>query len=73
MGDMIKLTADDGFTFNAYQAKPEGKPKGCVIVIQEIFGVNRHIRNDTDKFARHGYMAVAPCVFDRIEPGIELG
>jgi len=73
MGEMIKLTADDGFTFNAYQAKPAGKPKGCVIVIQEIFGVNRHIRNDTDKFARHGYMAVAPSVFDRIEPGIELG
>ena len=73
MGEMIKLTADDGFTFSAYQAKPEGKPKGCVIVIQEIFGVNRHIRNDTDKFARHGYMAVAPAVFDRIQPGIELG
>ena len=73
MGETIKLTADDGFTLSAYQAKPEGKPKGCIIVIQEIFGVNAHIRRDTDKFARLGYMAVAPAVFDRVQPGTEMG
>ncbi len=73
MGETIKLTADDGFTFSAYQAKREGRPKGCVIVIQEIFGVNAHIKRDTDKFAKHGYIAVAPGVFDRLETGVELG
>jgi carboxymethylenebutenolidase len=73
MGETIKLTADDGFTFHAYQAKPEGKPKGCIVVIQEIFGVNGHIRRDADKFAKLGYMAVAPAVFDRVEKGVALG
>ncbi|MCW5773966.1 MAG: dienelactone hydrolase family protein [Rhodospirillaceae bacterium] len=73
MGETIKLTSDDGFTFSAYQAKPEGKPKGCVVVVQEIFGVNSHIRRDTDKFAKLGYMAVAPAFFDRIETGVDLG
>ena len=73
MGETIKLTADDGFTLSAYKAKPEGKPKGCIIVIQEIFGVNAHIKRDTDKFAKLGYMAVAPAVFDRLETGVGLG
>src|SRR6185503_1145789 len=73
MGETIKLTADDGFTLSAYQAKPEGRPKACVIVIQEIFGVNAHIKRDTDKFAKLGFMAVAPAVFDRVAPGTELG
>lgn len=73
MGETIKLTADDGFTFGAYQAKPEGRPKACVVVIQEIFGVNGHIRRGADKFAKLGFMAVAPAVFDRIEAGVELG
>jgi len=73
MGETIKLTADDGFTLSAYQARPEGRPKACVVVIQEIFGVNGHIRRDADKFARLGYMAVAPAVFDRVETGVDLG
>lgn len=73
MGETIKLTSDDGFTFSAYQAKPAGKPKACVIVIQEIFGVNGHIRRDADKFAKLGFMAVAPAVFDRVETGVDLG
>jgi len=73
MGEMIKLTAEDGFTLDAYLALPEGKPKGGIVVMQEIFGVNSHIRNDTDKFARHGYAAIAPAVFDRVETGVELG
>ena len=73
MGETIKLTADDGFTFSAYQAKPQGKPKAGLVVIQEIFGVNGHMRRDTDKFASLGYIAVAPAVFDRVETGVELG
>lgn len=73
MGETIKLTAEDGHEFNAYIALPEGTPKGGVVVMQEIFGVNEHIRSDTDKFAALGYAAIAPAVFDRIERGVELG
>ena len=73
MGETIKLTAEDGHEFDAYVALPDGTPKGGVVVMQEIFGVNEHIRRDTDKFAAHGYAAIAPAVFDRIERGVELG
>lgn len=73
MGETIKLTAEDGHEFDAYIALPEGTPKGGVVVMQEIFGVNEHIRSDTDKFAALGYAAIAPAVFDRIERGVELG
>lgn len=73
MGEMITLTAEDGFELDAYKAAPEGTPKGGIVVIQEIFGVNSHIRGDTDKFARHGYLAIAPAVFDRLEKNVELG
>ncbi len=73
MGKTIKLTAEDGHEFDAYLALPEGTPKGGVVVMQEIFGVNEHIRRDTDKFAKLGYAAIAPAVFDRIERGVELG
>lgn len=73
MGKTITLTSADGAKISAYRADPEGTPKGGIVVIQEIFGVNHHIRGDTDKFARHGYAAIAPAFFDRIEPGIELG
>ncbi len=73
MGETIKLTAEDGHEFDAYVALPEGTPKGGVVVMQEIFGVNEHIRSDTDKFAALGYAAIAPAVFDRIERGVELG
>jgi len=72
MGEMITLTAEDGFVLDAYQAAPEGTPKGAIVVVQEIFGVNSHIRGDTDKFAQAGYLAIAPAVFDRLEKGIEL-
>ena len=73
MGETIKLTAEDGHSFDAYVAMPDGTPKGGVVVIQEIFGVNSHMRNDTDKFAAMGYAAIAPAVFDRVEAGVELG
>ncbi len=73
MGEMISLTAKDGFKLGAYLAKPKDKPKGAIVVIQEIFGVNHHIKAVTDRFAAMGYAAVAPALFDRVKPGIELG
>ena len=66
-----KLTASDGFTYNAYTAKPEGKPKGGVVVIQEVWGINSWVRSVADRFARHGYLAVAPALFDRLKMGFE--
>lgn len=59
-------------TIGAYRADPKGRPKGCIIVIQEIFGVNPHIRSVVDKFAAAGFIAVAPALFDHIESGVEL-
>lgn len=68
----LTLTAADGHTFSAYRADPTGPPLGGVVVVQEIFGVNAHIRSVTDRFADAGFVAVAPALFDRIEPGVEL-
>ena len=74
MGEHIQLDSADGTSIGAYVALPEGdEPKGAVVVIQEIFGVNQHIREVTDGYAAAGYVAVAPKLFDRIEPNIELG
>ena len=73
MGDSAQITADDGFTLGVYQARPDGVPRGAVVVIQEIFGVNSHIREVVDGYAADGYFAVAPQIFDRVERGIELG
>ncbi|MDC0068030.1 dienelactone hydrolase family protein [Gammaproteobacteria bacterium] len=73
MNNSIELTGADGFTFSAYLAKPTGKPKGRVVVIQEIFGVNNHIREVCDGYAEAGYVALAPALFDRVKRGIELG
>ena len=73
MGQFIDLTAKDGFTFPAYVAEPKGTPKGAVVVLQEIFGVNSHIRSVADGYAAEGYLAVAPSTFQRTKPGVELG
>jgi carboxymethylenebutenolidase len=73
MGEMIRLTASDGFELGAYRADPAGTPKGAVVVLQEIFGVNGHIRRVADGYAAAGYVAIAPRLFDRVSPGIELG
>lgn len=73
MGEHIKLKASDGFQLDAWLALPEGQPKGGIVVIQEIFGVNQHIREVTDGFALEGYAALAPAIFDRAQRGIELG
>lgn len=73
MGESVSLTAADGHELAAYVARPEGPATGGLVVVQEIFGVNAHIRAVADGFARDGYLAVAPALFDRIRPGIELG
>ena len=73
MGMWIDLTASDGHNFSAYQADPNGTAKGGLVVIQEIFGVNIHVRDVCDRFASAGYSTIAPALFDRIQPGIELG
>jgi len=73
MGNFIDLKAADGHTFAAYVAQPAGKPKGGVVVVQEIFGVNSHIRSVADGYAAAGYLAVAPATFDRVKRGVELG
>jgi len=73
MGTMIELKAADGTVVPAYEARPSGVPKGAVVVIQEIFGVNSHIRNVADGYAAEGYVAVAPAAFHRVKPGVELG
>lgn len=68
-----QLTASDGFSLGAFEARPVEAPKGGIVVIQEIFGVNRHIRAVTDGFAKAGYVAIAPQIFDRAERNVELG
>ena len=73
MGQDIKLTASDGFHLGAYRADPSGGSKGAIVVIQEIFGVNHHIRNICDRLAAAGYVAVTPAIFDRVEPGFTSG
>lgn len=73
MGQMIKLTASDGVTIEGYRADPAGTPRGGVVVLQEIFGVNAHIKRVADRFAREGYLVIAPALFDRVEPRVELG
>ena len=65
MGKHFTLTAADSHSLGAYRADPKGAPKGGIVVIQEIFGVNNHIRNVCDRFAEEGYVAVAPALFDR--------
>lgn len=72
MGTTVQLTTADGNTLNAYRSEPEGSPKGAIIVVQEIFGVNDHIRGVADGYAREGYVAIAPALFDRVRDGVEL-
>ena len=68
----ITINALDGHKLGGYLARPEGTPKGGIIVLQEIFGVTSHIREVADGFAEQGYLALAPALFDRLESGIEL-
>jgi carboxymethylenebutenolidase len=75
MGQWIELTASDGFRLAAYRADPAGpdKPRGGLVVVQEIFGVNSHIRAVCDGFAADGYVAIAPALFDRYERNFDIG
>ncbi len=73
MGSFVDLKSKDGFVFPAYIAEPASKPRGAVVVVQEIFGVNSHIRAVADRVAQSGYLAIAPATFARVKPGVELG
>jgi carboxymethylenebutenolidase len=73
MGQFQQLKAADGTTFPAYVAQPAGTPRGAVVLLQEIFGVNTHIRAVADGYAADGYLAVAPATFNRAQAGVELG
>jgi len=73
MGTMIELRSKDGTLVPAYEVRPTGTPRAAVVVIQEIFGVNSHIRAVADGYAAEGYLAVAPAAFHRVKPGVELG
>src|SRR5829696_7441374 len=77
MGKMIELTAADGHKFAAYRAAPSGaneaKPRGAIVVIPEIFGVNAHIKSVADGYANDGYLAIAPAMFDRAQRGYDTG
>ena len=73
MGKMMELTAADGFRLSAYRAEPEGDPRGGVVVAQEIFGVNSHIKSVCDGFAKDGYGVIAPALFDRYERNVDIG
>ena len=73
MGSFIELTAVDGAKTPAYVAMPEGQARGAIVVLQEIFGVNSHIRSVADRYAAQGYVAVAPAMFARVKPDVELG
>jgi carboxymethylenebutenolidase len=72
MGEWVRLKAADEVELGAYVARPEGEPLAGLVVVQEIFGINDHIRRVTDTYARDGFLAVAPALFDRIEPNVEL-
>jgi carboxymethylenebutenolidase len=73
MGTMTELSAADGFRLAAYRAEPDGPPRGGLVVVQEIFGVNSHIRSVCDGYAADGYRVIAPALFDRNEKGVDLG
>ncbi len=72
MGETVVIKANDGHELDLYVARPSGEPIAGLVVIQEIFGINRHIRSVTDGYAKDGFLAVAPALFDRVERGVEL-
>ena len=72
MNELIEITAKDNHRFSAYISQPSGKPKAGIVIIQEIFGVNVHIKEVTDFYASKGYLCIAPSLFDRIEKNVTL-
>ncbi|WP_243038776.1 dienelactone hydrolase family protein [Dyella sedimenti] len=73
MGQYIDITASDGHQLSAYVAKPTGPTVGAMVMLQEFFGVNPHIRAMAEQYAGDGYYTIAPAIFDRVERGVELG
>ena len=73
MGQDITLTASDGHSFGAYRCEPDGTPLGGIVVVQEIFGVNTHIRDVAERYAAAGWLAVAPSLYDRWQPAFTGG
>jgi carboxymethylenebutenolidase len=73
MGEHIKITAADGCSLDGYRAEPNGALRGGLMVCQETFGVNRHIRSVCDRFAEVGYLAIAPAQFDQAQKEVEIG
>ncbi|WP_280187946.1 dienelactone hydrolase family protein [Delftia sp. PS-11] len=73
MGSFVQLTSSDGTVSPAWVARPDAPARGTVVVLQEIFGINSHIRAVADRFAARGYAAVAPALFTRVEAGVDLG
>jgi len=69
----VKIIADDGHEFSAYCARPQGTPRGSLVIIQEFFGVNGHIRRVSDQYAAEGYFVLSPAIFDRVERDVDLG
>ncbi len=72
MNEVLEITANDNHKFSAYISQPLGKPKAGIVIIQEIFGVNTHIKEVTDFYASKGYLCVAPALFDRVEKNVTL-
>lgn len=72
MSKSVKLQASDNHEFDAYVARPTGTPGAGLVVVQEAFGVNGHIRSVTDSYAEDGFLSIAPAMFDRIQGGVEL-
>ena len=72
MGYSVELSASDGHQLTAYLAAPDGRPRAAIVVVQEVFGVTRHIRAVADQYAAAGFAAIAPALFDRVEPNVEV-
>ncbi|AFL86983.1 dienelactone hydrolase-like enzyme [Terriglobus roseus DSM 18391] len=73
MSEWVKLTASDGNEMDAYVVRPKGEPKAALVVVQEIFGVNKNIQLAADEWASHGFLVIAPQMFDRFEKSVDLG
>jgi carboxymethylenebutenolidase len=73
MGEMVQLHAKDGHTLDAYAIQPGAPTTAGLVIVQEIFGVNAHIREVAERYAEDGFVTIAPAIFDRLEPGLELG
>jgi carboxymethylenebutenolidase len=73
MGEIVRLHAKDGHTLDAYAAQPGAPTTAGLVIVQEIFGVNAHVREVADSYAEDGFVTIAPALFDRMEPGVDLG